>query len=101
MRTVPLVLAADSRIYAISASSSQQAPNSTVPSGCMPEGAGVGALAWLGTFAQYGTVPEDSLVKIDDDLPLNRACLVGCGVTTGWGSAVQHRTGQRPATPSS
>jgi S-(hydroxymethyl)glutathione dehydrogenase/alcohol dehydrogenase len=51
-------------------------------------GRGVGALAWLGTFAQYGTVPEASLVKIDDDMPLNRACLVGCGVTTGWGSAV-------------
>ena len=28
------------------------------------------------------------MVKIDEDLPLSRACLVGCGVTTGWGSAV-------------
>ena len=28
------------------------------------------------------------MVKIDDDLPLSRACLLGCGVTTGWGSAV-------------
>ena len=52
------------------------------------KGSDVGALAWLGTFAQYGTVPESSLVKIDDDIPLDRACLVGCGVTTGWGSAV-------------
>jgi S-(hydroxymethyl)glutathione dehydrogenase/alcohol dehydrogenase len=52
------------------------------------KGRGVGAMAWLGTFAQYGTVPEASLVKIDDDLPLDRACLIGCGVTTGWGSAV-------------
>lgn len=42
----------------------------------------------LGTFAQYGVVSEASLVKIDDDLPLSRACLIGCGVTTGWGSAV-------------
>ncbi|WP_431238593.1 NDMA-dependent alcohol dehydrogenase [Mycolicibacterium aichiense] len=42
----------------------------------------------LGTFAPYGTVPEASLVKIDDDIPLTRACLLGCGVTTGWGSAV-------------
>lgn len=42
----------------------------------------------LGTFAQYGTVPEASMIKIDDDLPLSRACLLGCGVTTGWGSAV-------------
>jgi S-(hydroxymethyl)glutathione dehydrogenase/alcohol dehydrogenase len=46
------------------------------------------AFCLLGTFAPYGTVSEASLVKIDDDLPLSRACLVGCGVTTGWGSAV-------------
>jgi NDMA-dependent alcohol dehydrogenase len=46
--------------------------------------AGIG----VGTFAQYGTVSEASLVKIDDDLPLSRACLLGCGVMTGWGSAV-------------
>ena len=43
----------------------------------------------LGTFAPYGTVSEASLVKIDDDLPLSRACLVGCGVTTGWGSPLR------------
>ena len=42
----------------------------------------------LGTFAPYGTVHENSLIKIDEDLPLNRACLIGCGITTGWGSAV-------------
>ena len=29
----------------------------------------VGAACFLGTFAQYGTVPETSIVKIDDDLP--------------------------------
>ncbi len=46
----------------------------------------------LGTFAPpYGTVPEASLVKIDDDIPLTRACLLGCGVTTGWGFGGQHR----------
>ncbi|GAA4491506.1 NDMA-dependent alcohol dehydrogenase [Rhodococcus olei] len=52
------------------------------------QGRGVGAMSLLGTFAQYGTVAEASLVKIDEDLPLSRACLIGCGVTTGWGSAV-------------
>ncbi|WP_029113351.1 NDMA-dependent alcohol dehydrogenase [Mycobacterium sp. URHB0044] len=51
-------------------------------------GKDVGAASLLGTFAQYGTVSETSLVKIDDDLPLSRACLLGCGITTGWGSAV-------------
>jgi Zn-dependent alcohol dehydrogenase len=45
-------------------------------------------MAGVGTFAQYGTLSESSLVKIDDDLPLSRACLLGCGITTGWGSAV-------------
>lgn len=48
----------------------------------------INAMLLLGTFAPYGTVSEASLVKIDDDLPLSRACLIGCGVTTGWGSAV-------------
>ena len=51
-------------------------------------GQNVGAMAFVGTFSQYGSVPEASIVKIDDDIPLARACLLGCGVTTGWGSAV-------------
>ncbi|HVX17805.1 MAG TPA: NDMA-dependent alcohol dehydrogenase [Acidimicrobiales bacterium] len=42
----------------------------------------------LGTFAKYTVVNEASCIKIDDDIPLDKACLVGCGVTTGWGSAV-------------
>ncbi len=54
----------------------------------LPDGRDVGVALLLGTFAQYGVVSEASLVKIDDDLPLTRACLIGCGVTTGWGSAV-------------
>lgn len=42
----------------------------------------------IGTFSPYTTVNEASVVKIDDDLPLDKAALVGCGVTTGWGSSV-------------
>ncbi len=42
----------------------------------------------LGTFAKHSVVHEWSCIKIDDDIPLELACLVGCGVTTGWGSAV-------------
>ncbi len=30
---------------------------------------------------------EASCIKIEDDIPLDKAALVGCGVTTGWGSA--------------
>ena len=33
-------------------------------------------------------VSVDSAVKIDKDLPLDTVCLLGCGVGTGWGSAV-------------
>src|SRR4029078_8314772 len=48
----------------------------------------IGGMALVGTFAQYGPLPEASIVKSDDDITLSRACLLGCGVTTGWGSAV-------------
>ena len=42
----------------------------------------------LGTFAHHTVVNEASCIKIDEDIPLDRACLLGCGVVTGWGSAV-------------
>ena len=51
-------------------------------------GQDVPIMCQVGTFARHGVVHERSLVKIDADLPLDRACLVGCGITTGWGSAV-------------
>lgn len=41
----------------------------------------------LGTFSPYMVVHESSVVKIDPSIPFEVACLVGCGVTTGWGSA--------------
>ncbi|MFF0492528.1 NDMA-dependent alcohol dehydrogenase [Nocardia sp. NPDC004068] len=47
-----------------------------------------GTMCMLGTFSQYGTISEASVVKIDDSLPLDKAVLVGCGVPTGWGAAV-------------
>ena len=36
-------------------------------------------------------VPTASVIKLDDRAPLDKAALLGCGVTTGYGSAV--RTG--------
>lgn len=51
-------------------------------------GKGVGAMSYLGTFSPYVVAPLDSIVVIDDDVPLDKAALVGCGVPTGWGSAV-------------
>jgi S-(hydroxymethyl)glutathione dehydrogenase/alcohol dehydrogenase len=47
-----------------------------------------GGMCMLGTFSQYGVIHQNSVVTIDDDLPLEAAVLVGCGVPTGWGSAV-------------
>jgi alcohol dehydrogenase (nicotinoprotein) len=47
-----------------------------------------GAMCILGTFSQYGVIHQNSAVRVDEDLPLDKAVLVGCGVPTGWGSAV-------------
>jgi len=59
------------------------------------DGTDVGVMAKVGTFAEHGVVNEQSLVKVDNDLPLTAVALVSCGVTTGWGSAV-HRAEVRP-----
>jgi S-(hydroxymethyl)glutathione dehydrogenase/alcohol dehydrogenase len=42
----------------------------------------------LGTFAERTVVSRRSVVVIDPAISLNAACLVSCGVATGWGSAV-------------
>jgi S-(hydroxymethyl)glutathione dehydrogenase/alcohol dehydrogenase len=59
------------------------------------EGQDFGQMCLLGTFAQWGTVSEHSCVKIAEDLPLETVVLVGCGVPTGWGTAV-NAGGVRP-----
>jgi NDMA-dependent alcohol dehydrogenase len=51
-------------------------------------GQDIATMVCLGTFSKHTVVNEASCVKILDDIPLDKACLVGCGVTTGWGSAV-------------
>jgi S-(hydroxymethyl)glutathione dehydrogenase/alcohol dehydrogenase len=40
------------------------------------------------TFAQYTVVPEIALAKVRKDAPLDRICLLGCGVTTGIGAVL-------------
>ena len=42
----------------------------------------------LGTFSQFSTVSAQAAIKIDKDAPLEKISLLGCGVCTGWGSAV-------------
>lgn len=51
------------------------------------DGTDLGLIGCLGTFAPFTVVNEASCVKIEHDIPLDKAALVGCGVTTGWGSA--------------
>lgn len=42
----------------------------------------------LSTFGEYAVVPEDSLVLVRRDAPLDKVALIGCGVTTGVGAAI-------------
>jgi S-(hydroxymethyl)glutathione dehydrogenase/alcohol dehydrogenase len=41
------------------------------------------------TFSQYTVLPEISLAKIRNDAPLEKVCLLGCGVTTGIGAVLK------------
>jgi S-(hydroxymethyl)glutathione dehydrogenase/alcohol dehydrogenase len=48
----------------------------------------LGAAAGLGTFAGYALVPEIAAVLIDREVPFAQAALLGCGVMTGVGAAI-------------
>jgi NDMA-dependent alcohol dehydrogenase len=48
----------------------------------------IGQFLLVSTFSQWSTVSDRSVVKIPDDIPLETACLLGCGVGTGMGSAL-------------
>ena len=52
------------------------------------DGSDLGIMCCIGTFSEVTVVNEASCIKIEKDVPLDRACLLGCGVVTGWGSAV-------------
>jgi alcohol dehydrogenase (nicotinoprotein) len=64
---------------------------------CLPDGTyryhegdtDFGQMCLLGTFSQYAVLSEASVVKIEDDIPLELAALTSCGVPTGFGSAVR------------
>ena len=59
------------------------------------EGALMQQFASLSSFAEQMLVHEHAVVKIREDMPLDRAALIGCGVTTGVGS-VFHTAGVEP-----
>ena len=52
------------------------------------KGAPVNQFANLSAYAEQMLVHENALVKTRDDMPLDRAALIGCGVTTGVGAAL-------------
>jgi S-(hydroxymethyl)glutathione dehydrogenase/alcohol dehydrogenase len=58
-------------------------------------GAPVGQFAQLSSFAEQMLIHEHACVAIRKDMPLDRAALIGCGVTTGVG-AVIHTSGVKP-----
>jgi NDMA-dependent alcohol dehydrogenase len=52
------------------------------------DGEDVGGMCMLGTFSERAVISENSAIQVDDDLPLDKVVLIGCGVPTGFGSAV-------------
>ncbi len=44
--------------------------------------------AGVSSFSEYSVIPEKALLKIPDDLPLDRAALFGCAVITGVGAVI-------------
>jgi len=68
----------------------------TILDGCLPDGTyrfhldgeDLGAMCMLGTFSERSVISENSVIKVDSDVPLDKVVLIGCGVPTGFGSAV-------------
>ena len=56
--------------------------------GNRPDGSQYMAMTGLGTFAEAMTCNEQSIVKVDTSVPDEQLALIGCGVTTGVGAAL-------------
>ncbi|SMF88518.1 S-(hydroxymethyl)glutathione dehydrogenase / alcohol dehydrogenase [Azospirillum oryzae] len=52
-------------------------------------GAEVGHFLSVSSFAEYAVVPEAAAIPVPDDIPFDRACLLGCSVITGVGAALR------------
>lgn len=70
--------------------------NDTEWDGLMPDGTtrfsfkGKKIFHYMGTstFAEYSVIPEIALAKINPAAPLEKVCLLGCGITTGIGAVL-------------
>jgi NDMA-dependent alcohol dehydrogenase len=58
-------------------------------------GRGIGQFCLVSSFSEWTVAPEESIVVIDADVPLEKAALVGCGVSTAFG-AVAYRARVEP-----
>ncbi|AUN95160.1 S-(hydroxymethyl)glutathione dehydrogenase/class III alcohol dehydrogenase [Pseudazoarcus pumilus] len=73
-----------------------QAIRATQGKGLMPDGTSRFSLGgktihhYMGTstFSEYTVLPEIALAKINKEAPLEKVCLLGCGVTTGIGAVL-------------
>ncbi len=73
-----------------------QAIRATQGKGLMPDGTtrfsknGKPIFHYMGTstFSEYTVLPEISVAKISKDAPLDKVCLLGCGITTGIGAVL-------------
>lgn len=73
-----------------------QAVRATQGKGLMPDGTtrfskgGKPIFHYMGTstFSEYSVVPEISVAKINKEAPLEKVCLLGCGITTGVGAVL-------------
>ena len=72
------------RCYTPEASRKQEEPPRLV-AGAEP----VESFMRIGGFAEQVLVHESGCIPISREMPLDRACLIGCGVTTGFGAAAR------------
>ncbi|KAM9330485.1 alcohol dehydrogenase 1-like [Gastrophryne carolinensis] len=66
--------------------SQQVMPDKTTRFSC--KGQDIYHFVWTSTFSEYTVAPAESVAKIDAKAPLEKVCLLGCGFTTGYGSAI-------------
>lgn len=55
----------------------------------LPGHGDIAQMLGISTFCEYTLVDTAGAIKVEPDLPLQSVCLTGCGVGTGWGSAVK------------
>uniref|UniRef100_A0A7S3GG51 S-(hydroxymethyl)glutathione dehydrogenase n=1 Tax=Palpitomonas bilix TaxID=652834 RepID=A0A7S3GG51_9EUKA len=83
-----------------------QAVRATQGKGVMPDGTtrfhcnGKPLYHFMGTstFSEYTVLPEISIAKIDSAAPPEKACLLGCGITTGIGAVLNTAKVEQGAT---